>query len=158
MLKKIILIENDNTIQCDTLEEVVKTLIDGNFYNMTPSQKIEKMRIKALANCINNKKKVVQGASINAEESIQDKFIIQDEITYILSLLTTNNILLLERKDSDIFTKDLNKENLKDNYIIVNKFANVLLKKYIMKDKKSKQVQTLNENGIKLEDEEISIE
>ena len=131
MLKKLIIIENDKEIQCDTLEDVVKTLIDENYYNMTPSQKIEKMKIKALANSINNKKEIVQKPAVNTEESIQDKFIIQDEITYILSLLTTNNILLLERKDSNIFTKDLNKENLKDNYIIVNTFAKELLSKYI---------------------------
>ena len=133
MLKKIIIIENGKEIQCNTLEEVVKTVIDENYYNMTPFQKIEKMKMKALANCINNKKEVVQELPVNIEESIQDKFIIQDEITYVLSLLTTNNILLLEKKDSNIFTKDLNKENLKDNYIIVNTFAKELLSKYIRK-------------------------
>ena len=133
MLKKIIIIENGKKIQCNTLEDVVKTLIDENYYNMTPFQKIEKMKMKALSNCINNKKEIVQELPVNTEESIQDKFIIQDEITYVLSLLTTNNILLLERKDSNIFTKDLNKENLKDNYIIVNTFAKELLSKYIRK-------------------------
>ena len=133
MLKKIIIVENGKEIQCNTLEDVVKTLIDENYYNMTPFQKTEKMKMKALSNCINNKKEVVQELPVNAKESIQDKFIIQDEITYILSLLTTNNILLLERKDSNIFTKDLNKENIKDNYIIVNTFAKELLSKYIIK-------------------------
>ena len=133
MLKKIIIIENGKDIQCNTLEDVVKILIDENYYNMTPVQKKEKMKMKALSNCINNKKEIVQELPENGEESIEDKFIIQDEITYVLSLLTTNNILLLERKDSDIFTKDLNKENLKDNYIIVNTFAKELLSKYIIK-------------------------
>ena len=133
MLKKIIIIENGKDIQCNTLEDVVKILIDENYYNMTPVQKKEKMKMKALSNCINNKKEIVQELPENGEESIEDKFIIQDEITYVLSLLTTNNILLLERKDSDIFTKDLNKENLKDNYIIVNTFAKELLSKYIKK-------------------------
>ena len=133
MLKKIIIIENGKDIQCNTLEDVVKILIDENYYNMTPFQKIEKMKMKALSNCINNKKEIVQELPVNSEESIEDKFIIQDEITYVLSLLTTNNILLLERKDSNIFTKDLNKENLKDNYIIVNAFAKELLSKYIRK-------------------------
>ena len=40
--------------------------------------------------------------------------------------------LLLERKDSNIFTKKLNKDKIKDNYIIVNTFAKELLKKYIL--------------------------
>ena len=131
MLKKIIIIENGKEIQCNTLEDVVRTLIDENYYNMTPFQKIEKMKMKALANCINNKKEIVQ--ELPANEGIQDKFIIQDEITYVLSLLTTNNILLLERKDSNIFTKSLDKGKLKDNYIIVNTFAKELLSNYIGK-------------------------
>lgn len=131
MLKKIIIIENGEEIQCNTLEEVVKTLIDENYYNMTQSQKIEKMKIKALANCINNKKKVVQEMTVNLANNLEEIFIINDEITYILSLLTTNNLLLLERRDSNIFTGELNKENLKDNYIIVNTFAKELLNKYV---------------------------
>jgi len=131
MLKKIIIIENGEEIQCNTLEEVVKTLIDENYYNMTQSQKIEKMKIKALANCINNKKKVVQEMTVNLANNLEEIFIINDEITYILSLLTTNNVLLLERRDSNIFTGELNKENLKDNYIIVNTFAKELLNKYV---------------------------
>ena len=131
MLKKIIIIENGEEIQCNTLEEVVKTLIDENYYNMTQSQKIEKMKIKALANCINNKKKVVQEMTVNLANNLEEIFIINDEITYILSLLTTNNLLLLERRDSNIFTGELNKENLNDNYIIVNTFAKELLNKYV---------------------------
>ena len=131
MLKKIIIIENGEEIQCDTLEEVVKTLIDENYYSMTQNQKIEKMKIKALANCINNKMKVVQELPVNFVNNVENKFIINDEITYILSLLTTNNLLLLERKDSNIFTGELNKDNLKENYIIVNTFAKELLNKYV---------------------------
>ena len=58
-------------------------------------------------------------------------FIIKDEMTYILSLLMTNNIILLERKDSNIFTKSINKDNLEDNYIVVNAYAKELLSRYI---------------------------
>ena len=131
MLKKIIIIENENSIQCENLEEVVKLLIDKNFYNLTWKEKIEIMKMKALANCINNKMKVLEDNDIKENNDLDKAFIIKDEITYILSLLKTNNILLLEHKDSSIFTKNLNKENLKNNYIVVNTFANELLKKYL---------------------------
>ena len=67
---------------------------------------------------------------VKYKKGIEGKFIIKDEITYILSLLTTGNILLLERIDSNIFTKDIDKLNYNDNYIIVNTFANELPKKY----------------------------
>ena len=132
MLKKIIIVENSEEVQCDTLEEVVETLIDKNYYNMTQNQKIERMKIKALANCINNKMEIVQELPVNFVNNLENKFIINDEITYIYSLLITNNILLLEKKNSNIFTENLNKEKFKDNYIIVNTFAKELLGKYIV--------------------------
>lgn len=129
MLKKLIIIENGEEIQVDTLEELIKTLIDENFYNMTQREKIKKMEMKALANCLNTNMQVTQEIPIDG--NIKNKFIIKDEYTYILSLLITNNILLLERKDSSIFTKFMNKDSIKDNYIIVNKFAKELLIRYL---------------------------
>ncbi len=127
MLKKIIIVEDNNQYQYDSLEDVVKELIDENFYNMSQEEKGKKMEMKALANCLNNEMKIIKDID---GQSIEGKFIIKDEITYILSLLTTGNILLLERIDSNIFTKDIDKSNFNDNYIIVNTFADELLKKY----------------------------
>ncbi len=131
MLKKIIIIENGEQVQCNTLEDVVKVLIDENYYNMTQNQKKERMKTKALANCINNKKTIVQDLQEDTVDSLNEVFIMKDEITYILSLLMTNKVLLLERKDSNIFSSSLNKENIKDNYIIINTFAKELLRNYL---------------------------
>lgn len=130
MLKKIIIIENKNKKQCDTEEDVIKLLIDNNYYDLTEKEKLEKREIKALANCISNNMKVVKDIDINVD-NINNKFIIKDEMTYILSLLITNNIILLERVDSNIYTKWIDKNKIKDNYIIVNKFAKKLLENYL---------------------------
>ena len=130
MLQKIIIIENDNKLQCDTQKEVVRVLLDKKYYELTEKEKLEKREIKAIANCINNKKEIVKEIEID-DENIEDKFIIKDEMTYILSLLITNKIMLLERIDSDIYTKTLNKSEIKDNYIIVNKFAKEILENYL---------------------------
>lgn len=130
MLKKLIIIENDEQYQYDTLEDIVKELIDENYYNISQEEKIKKMEIKALANCLNNDMEVVQKLK---DGDIEDKYIIKDEITYILSLLITGNILLLERIDSNIFTKYLDKSIFTDNYVIVNTFAKELLKHYLKK-------------------------
>lgn len=137
MLKKIILIENDKEYQCDTMQEVVKMLIDENYYNFTQEEKINKMKMLALANCLNNKKEIIEEYQLDTNFSIEGKFIIKDEMTYVLSLLLTNNIILLERIDSNVFTKDLDKSNFNDNYIIVNKFAEMLLQKYINKQERN---------------------
>lgn len=127
MLKNLILIEDGQEYQFDTIEDIVKSLIDENYYNMTKEEQAKVMKMKALANCINNNMTVAQEKS----NDIEDKFIIKDEITYILSLLITNNILLLENKNSNFFTKDLDKSNIGDNYIIVNTFARKLLKEHL---------------------------
>ena len=116
MLKKLILIEGKNEFQTDDLEDIVKVLIDKDYYNLDKESKLEKIRIKALANTLGDN-------DIN--------LITKDEITYILSLLTTDKIVLLERKDADVFAKDLNKENFEGNYIVLNRFASKLLDNYI---------------------------
>ena len=53
MLKKLIIIENNKEFQFDTIEELVKVLIDKDFYAMSQNEKVEKMKMKALANCLN---------------------------------------------------------------------------------------------------------
>lgn len=130
-MKKLILIENGEAEQYDTLPELVRGIIDENFYNMSLEERKNVMEKKALANCLNTKKEVTY--EIPFEGNIEDKFIISDEMTYILSLLSLNRLQLLERKDKDfdIFTKGIEIQNPKNNYIIVNKYANQLLQNYL---------------------------
>ena len=119
MLKKLIAIENGESYQYDTLEDLVKDLIDENFYNMQQNEKVEIMQKKAVANSFKSLEDI----------GIIDK--IEDELTYILYLLTTNNVVLLEHREAEIFTKDIDKTELEDNYIIINSFAEELLNKRI---------------------------
>ena len=120
MLNKVIIIEDDNKVQCDSVEEVVKTLIDEKYYELDEIEKLEKREMKAIANCINNSFEIVE--NVNSKD-LENKFVIKDETTYVLSLLIINKIILLERIDSNIYTSSIDKSNMKDNYIIVNKFA-----------------------------------
>lgn len=133
MLKKIILIENNEEYQCDTMKEVVEMLIDKNYYNLSEEEKVNKMKMFAIANCLSNKMEVVEENELKDGFDIEGKFIIKDEMTYILSLLTINNVMLLERIDSDVFTSSLDKSKFDNNYIIVNKFAKEILKNYLSK-------------------------
>lgn len=115
MLKNLILIENNEKYQFDTLEELVETIIDKDYYKMSEEQKQEKLELKAVAN------------SFGKEGIINTK----NEITYILSLLAINKFMILENVNSNAFTKDMDKTNLDGNYIIVNKFAEELLEKLV---------------------------
>ncbi len=128
MLKNLIIIENGQEVQCDDIESVVKTLIDENFYDLTLDEKKERMKMKALANSLGMKIDIVDDVK---DGNYDGKFIIKDEITYILSLLTTNKVLLLENKEADAFAKNIDKSVIENNYIILNTFAKQLLNDYI---------------------------
>jgi len=128
-MKDLILIEGNEKYQFDTLEELIETIIHNKYYEMSENVKKEQLELKAFANCMQENVDIVsKGEKLT---SIDGKFIIQDEITYVLSLLLLNKVMLLERTNSNIFTKNLDKSNISDNYIIVNHYAEDLLKKYL---------------------------
>ena len=129
MLKKLIIIEGNVDYQCEKINDIVKEIIDENYYNFTEKEKKNKLNMLAIANCLGDKIEILD--EINNEEELKGKFIIKDEITYILSLLMLNKIVLLERIDANIFMKKIDKSNYTDNYIIVNKYAKQLLIDYL---------------------------
>ena len=61
----------------------------------------------------------------------EDDFVIYDEFCFILSLLKFDRLVLLERTDADIFCKYMDKSWVTDNYIIVNKFTNEIMERYL---------------------------
>lgn len=128
MLNNLIAIEKKNDYQCNTINELVKKLIDEKYYELTLEQRKNKMKMLAMANTLNKKMEIVDNCSC---DNINGKFIIKDEFTYILSLLICVNIVLLEKKESNVFIKYTNVPESKDNYIIVNKFAKDILKSYL---------------------------
>jgi len=133
-LKDLILIENDRYNQFNTIEELISFILGDNYYNITDKEKRELMELNARAYCINTNMKIVTLNELN-NDNVNNIFIIQDEISYVLSLLIINRYTLLEKTTSNIFTSELNKDNIEDNYIIVNRFANELLDKHIRKIK-----------------------
>ena len=97
---------------------------------MTKEEREKELEKKAIANTIQNNIKIVKRES-NEMEFDTNVFVLYDEITYILSMLNLDKIILLERTDANILGKYINKANIKDNYIIINKFANEIMKKYL---------------------------
>ena len=131
-LKKIILIQNGKSRQMDSKEEVIEFLFGDNYYNLSLEERKELIKLNTIANTINlDKKLLILDNKKNTSFNLDTDFIIYDEVTYLLSLLILNKCMLLEKKDSNILTSDIDKSNISDNYIIVNTFAKELLKKYI---------------------------
>lgn len=131
MLKNLIIIENKNYIQCDNEEELVKLLIDEDFFKLSKKEKLKKMQLKAMLNSLNTKKNIIELKDLSLEENFQNKFVLIDEKTYILSLLINTNIIILENINSNVYIKYLDKSKFAKNYIIVNHFAKEILKNYL---------------------------
>ena len=128
-MKDLILIEGNEKYQFDNLEELVKSLIDENYYELSDKEQKEKLKLKALANCMIDKIDIAEEKD-NIDE---EKFVAIDEITYIYSLLIFNKIMILESTSAEILTKGMDKTGITDNYIIVNTFAKKLLNEYLSK-------------------------
>ena len=133
-LKNLILIENNKSVQMDNLEELIKYVLGDNYYNLPKEKQMELMKLNLKTSALSLGYNIVTLESKNIQEiSLENSAILYDEITYILSLVILNRFTLLEKKDSNIFTKNLDKSNMSDNYIILNTFAKELLKSYIEK-------------------------
>ncbi|MBQ9298450.1 MAG: hypothetical protein IJ223_05445 [Clostridia bacterium] len=133
MLKGLIILEGNEKYQCNTVKDIAEKLIDNNYYELPAEERKNKIKMLAIANCMNNGIEILEDIKENQETNLDGKFIIKDEITYILSLLMMNKIVLLERVDANEFLKDIDKSKISDNYIIVNKYAKVILIEYLNK-------------------------
>ena len=130
MLDKLIIIKDDKDYQCSTFEEIVKYLINENYYNLTKQEKENIMMKKAIEKAVDKDLKIIKNN--NQIKDLNKSFIIIDEMTGILSIIKDQSkIVLLERKDSNIFNKYIKIPNNNDNYAIINTFATQALKNYL---------------------------
>lgn len=130
MLDKLIIIEDDKDYQYSTFEEIVKYLINENYYNLTKQEKENIMMKKAIEKAVDKGLKIIKNN--NQIKDLNKSFIIIDEMTVILSIIKDQSkIVLLERKDSNIFNKYIKIPNNNDNYAIINTFATQALKNYL---------------------------
>lgn len=132
MLDKLIIIKDDKDYQCSTFEEIVKYLINENYYNLTKQEKENIIMKKAIENAIDKGLKIIKNKNQIKEKDLNKSFIIIDEMTVILSIIKDQSkIVLLEKKDSNIFNKYIKIPNNNDNYTIINTFATQVLKNYL---------------------------
>lgn len=130
MLDKLIIIKDDKDYQCSTFEEIVKYLINENYYNVTKQEKENIIMKKAIENAIDKGLKIIKNK--DQIKDLNKSFIIIDEMTVILSIIKDQSkIVLLERKDSNTFNKYIKIPNNNDNYTIINTFATQALKNYL---------------------------
>lgn len=64
---------------------------------------------------------------VKKDYDFENAFIIDDDYSYILSLCKINSFMLLEVRNSNIFTGLIDKTKIKDDLVIVNHFAKDIL-------------------------------
>lgn len=129
-MENLIVIEGKEKYKYNDIESLIKGFINERYYNMSETEQKNELEKKAIANTIQDNIKIYNMES-KAQNYDKEAFIVYDEITYILSMLKFNKIILLEKTNANILGKYINKENITDNYIIVNKFANEIIQKYL---------------------------
>ena len=130
-MEKLIVIEGKNTYKYNDIESLVKNFIHPNYYEVTTEQREEELEKKAVANTTLDNIPIIKWKDRNVIKDMSKVMILYDEYTYILSMLQLQKFYLLEAKEANIFGKYIDKNAIKDNYIIVNTFANEILKTYL---------------------------
>ena len=64
---------------------------------------------------------------VKKDYDFENAFIIDDEYSYILSLCKINSFMLLEVRNSNIFTGLIDKSEIKDDLVVINHFAKEIL-------------------------------
>lgn len=132
-MENLIVIEDGEKYKYDSIEEFVTQYIHKEYYSMNDDEKMQELEMKAMANTLQFKISVINLRKDGIKSNIynQDAFVIYDEITHILSLMKIGKIVVLENVESQCFNKYINMENITDNYVIVNKFVNEIMEKYL---------------------------
>ena len=63
---------------------------------------------------------------VKKDYDFENAFIIDDDYSYILSLCKINSFMLLEVRNSNIFTGLIDKSEIKDDLVVINHFAKVI--------------------------------
>lgn len=64
---------------------------------------------------------------VKKDYDFENAFIIDDDYSYILSLCKINSFMLLEIRNSNIFTGLIDKSEIKDDLVVINHFAKEIL-------------------------------
>lgn len=145
-MKSLIVVIGDNKYQFDTKEELLQNLLGApkdDYNTMTEEEKKKRRYLKAYINAKGNEEKIVdlqeQMKQSRGNVDIDEKFLIDNDDVYVMSLLNMTDVILLEKKDTNFFTKGINKRGIEDNYLVLNGYASEIIEKYKQECIKNKE-------------------
>lgn len=140
-MKNYIVIKDKETKQFIDIEDIMKYLLGSEYYKLFDEEKLIRRYEEAFRyNMFLNEKVNIVHSELGVFEDnykikkkmydIKKDFFIDNDITYLLSLCRFNEFLLLEKiscKGIVIQELNIDNDNEKDNYIILNKYLDKLL-------------------------------
>lgn len=134
--KNLIILTKANNFQLDTLEELVEIYFGQDYKNKTEEEKIQKRYKKiypfALLHkmnvLLNQTTEVIDGKLKKVEKVNKDKSVyINNDENFFLSLCKMGEIRIFEKKEANIFGKNIDKTKMNGNYIIIDMFLDTIL-------------------------------
>ncbi len=115
-IDKFIVMESGNTYSFSSLEDLVKSFLGDDYYELSDSDKKKRLELKAYANMLGMNSKI-------------SDYVLFNEKAFIYSLLINTNIILFEKVGVNVFVDDVLNDEKTGNYVVVNKYAKEMLKK-----------------------------
>ena len=136
-MKKIIIINNGKEYYADNFEELMQLFFGLDYPQKNFNEKYKVRYDKALAISIKDELDLVDtrvgklsenGEIVSKEYNFSKSFIIDNEITFMLSLCKFENVMILEERNSSVFNREgVTQFQGEDNYSVINKFCDELL-------------------------------
>lgn len=123
-MKNIIVITDKNSCMINTKEELIELFLGYDYFTLSNEKRKERLLEKASLYSFNNINLVKLDDNYNKKDPY---ILIDNEINFILSLLKLNNIIILEKRNSNVFIKDFMKNDTTDNYFIINNYIDKIL-------------------------------
>lgn len=133
-------LQNSQDFQTDDYRDLVKQLISKDFYKLSKSERKAEIKKMAQINALfQNKRNEERGFSPRIEvrdtykkgDDVSNGIYTCDEHAYILSLASTNVIMIFERADSHTFAKSIMPKGYEKEYCVINTHARELLKNHL---------------------------
>lgn len=143
----IVILNKEKYEKFSEADDLINFFMGEDNYNLkSNSEKLKIRNKKAFINSKGDKSKIINAKKeieaskkpidvINSIKADDEKILIDNDITYITSLLrrSNDNIVILENLKHAKFTKGINIGERSGNYIIVNSYSNEILNEYISK-------------------------
>ncbi len=122
--KNYVVVEQGEKYEYNSIEEIIKSILGNDYYELSDKEKYEKIKLRTFINA-----KVKKLPIIDLEQ--------EDEITFLLSLIKNNDIVVFEKESNKKLTKNIDTTNLRKvsgEYIVVNDCIDQILKDKISKN------------------------